>query len=325
MTDSSTATTMPDGANDLGVELTPEQEAAFVDAQIGNQPTVKTNGFTKNEPPAKPVEKPIEVKPEDKPEDKKLEDKPVVTPPEVRAVEEEIKPADIPDVQTDDLWVEVEGLTLDAEGNPQPKTYKLTLDGGIPDEMRFKNDKQLYETLDAMREMRDLLSKREKEHEDAVKSREETTQAEVARNTTLTNWQAEDDQLVEAGLLEAPKAPPANGSEYTPEEVAADPALQLRDNIYKYMVDENVKRQAEGKSRIASFTTAFNLYNKQQTAEEDAKTKAEEDAKAAAEAELVKQRGGMVGGGSPGAASSKPYVYRSGSAKSIWAVDTSDI
>lgn len=315
--------TMPDGANDLGVELTEAQEAAFVDAQLGKQPTVKTGGFEENTPPtASPEPAPEPVVPPV--EEQKPEDKPVV-PPEP-PTEEPVAPAEIPDVQTDDLWVEIEGLVLDDEGKAQAKTFKVTLADGIPEDMRFKNDKQLYEVMDSMREMRELLTQRQKEHDDKVSDQAKTEQTQASQQATLNEWQAEDDQLVEAGLLDAPKAPPANGKEYTAEEVAADPALQLRDSVYKYMTDENTKRLAEGKTKIASFATAFSLYNKTQAADADAKAKEEQEAKDKAQAELDKQRGSLVGGGSSSSGTgSKPYVYRAGSAKSIWAVPTDDI
>lgn len=322
--------TIPAGANDFTTELTAEQEAAFVDSIIGPQPTVRIPGGSNVTKPASATTD-TGASDADPKEDPKPADgeEPKVTPPKAedpKETPEEVKPVEIPDVQTDDLWVEIDGLVLDDEGKPQPKTFKITVEDGIPEEMRFKSEKQLAETVESMQEMKALLKQREADHDTQVKDQEAAAATIAAQQATLESWQAEDDQLVEAGLLDAPKAPPANGKQYTAEEVAADPGLQLRDEVYKFMAEENEKRTTEKKPKLAGFTSAFNLYQKGQKASEEASKKAEEEAEAKKQADLIKQRGGMVGGGSSsGGGKDQGFVYKAGSAKSIWAVDTSDL
>jgi len=319
MDDSSTAQTSTANADELTTELSEAEELAYVDRILGKQPTVKTNfgdggaGQAKeadanDENAAKETE---ETKEEEQVAEVKEESEAKSTD---EVMEQEEKPVQIEAPDFSDLWIEVEGMVVDDEGNATPQPFKITVDGGIPDEMRFKNDKQLAEVLDALNEMRGLKADRQAEYDEAIEAQQEQEATAASQKEQMDAWDAEIAQLIEAGLIEAPKA------KATDPNFREDPSVKLVDDVFKYMIEHNDKLVKAGKPAIRSFGTIFALYNKEKGA-------AEAEAKAKAEADLVKKRGGMVGGGSSvsGGGSDKPKVYKAGSAKSIWAVDTSDL
>jgi hypothetical protein len=214
------------------------------------------------------------------------------------------------EADTSDLWIEVK--------NPEGETVRLTLDEGIPDDMLFVNDKQLFEVMDSFNEMRQVRSDRETKIQKTLDERQATEADTQTRQETINSWTQEIQELVNAGMIPKTDIQPANGQTYTPQEIAANPGLQVTSDIFGYMTAENEKRQKAGQDPIKSFGVAFNLF-------QNDKTRGETEAKAKADAELAKRRGAIVGGGGTPTGGGKPYVYRRGSARNIHQVDTSDI
>lgn len=270
-------------------DMSDEQLADYVDKTLG----IKGGS---NVPPAKTDDQPKED--------------PVTPPAPPAPPVEEPKPAEevaetAPEMKTDDLWIEVK----DGEG----KSIKLSLEDGIPDEFTFTSDKQLFEILQSFEEMKALKKERQTEidtwnTEHEAKASEAQTQQEV-----FAAWDQEIKDLIDAKILDSPKLAA------TDPNFLKDPAVVKVDTVFKYMTDQNTKREADGKPSIRSFAVAYNLYTN------DEQTKATAD-KAKADAELAKKRGAMVGGtSSPTGGGDKSAVYRRGSARNIWQVDTSDI
>jgi hypothetical protein len=211
-------------------------------------------------------------------------------------------------IQTDDLWVEVE----DSEG----KSHKLVFDpqnpaAFLPDDFTFKNDKQLFEILDAKAEMAALYKERSDKFETEKETKTTQEQAEAQRKETLASWDAEIDDLIQAGALEAPKTKPGE------KGWTEDPSVQKIDAIFKYMKTENDKRIADGKTPIKSFGTAFNLYSH----DEQVRAEAEKEKK---EAEDTKKRGALVGGSSAASSAGDKPMYTRGKYSDIWSVPVED-
>lgn len=199
-------------------------------------------------------------------------------------------------VDTSDLWVEIE----DAEG----KTHKVSVSDSLPEGFAFKNDAQLAEYLEARNEMKQTLNQRQADFD---KQQQETSAAK-AQQDQLAAWDAEVSALVEAKLLDEPKALPKNGKTYTEAELKADPALQKINDIYAFM----------GSKGLRSFGTAYTLWSQEQAASKEAQELEESN-------KTAKARGSLVGGSSSSSGSDAGYVYSAGSASSIHDVDTSDI
>lgn len=294
----------------LETELSPEAEQAYVDKVLG----VKETASEEDKPAEKPVDK------EDKSTELPVTEKPVATPvaappaPEEKPVE---KPEEAPVLDTSDLWVDVE--------NRDGKVVRITLEDGVPDDFTFKNDKSLYEVMDAINEMRSLKASREADIDKFNTDKSEREAATKSNQDVLDGWNTEMSDLMDAGVMEKPKAPPANGKKYTPEEIAGDPALQEMNSVFDFMKTENAKRTADGKAPVRSYGTALTLMRNsaKSIADAEAAKKAEDEQKAADE--LAKKRGALVGGTSSASVDSKGYVYKRGSAKNIYQVDVSDI
>lgn len=330
--------------NELATQISEQDEATLVDKVLGvsGPPKVFSDFGSDNKPVAPSDSKPADDKPkedekeeesddEDKSDEAKKAAEDEKKAAEAKAAEdkkaaageedEENKaPADIPAVDLSDLWVDVDAysVTTDDEGKQQrtEKTVRISVDGGLEaltDDIFFKSDKQMAEILDSLNEMRGIKKERQAEHDKAVAEKEATEAKAADEKATLANWDEEIADLVAAGTLEAPKVAPDD------PKFLEDPSAQKIDEVFKFMAEENKKRSAEGKNPIRSFALAFNLLSKDQS-------KVEEEAKAKQEAEDIKKRGALVGGGSSASAGSgKDFVYKSGSAKSIWAVNTDDI
>jgi len=297
-------------ADELTTELSESEELAYVDKILGKQPTVKTdfNGSKLSQPKESEVAQEEDANQETE-ETQEEESAPVAD--EAKTTEEVMEAEPISEPDFSDLWAEVEAFELDDEGNPVTKTFRITADG-MPDEMRFKSDKQLAEVLDTIREMKDIQAERQAEYEEAVAEREEQAAATAAEQEQLQSWDDEIATLIDNGILDAPKAKPGEAA------WATDPTVKTLDDVFTFMKQENDKLIAEGKRPIRSFTSYYTLFTKQSA-------KSEAEAKAKQEAELIKKRGAMVGGGAASSSSTKPKLYKAGSAKSIWAVDTSDL
>ncbi len=312
---SPTTTPAPDAAatptyestNDLGFEMTPEQEQDFVNKTLGfTDPSVEAPKDDNKADAPKPDgggedPKAPEV-PATEPEAPKAPEQPApapVKPPEVP--EREAKPTEPASVDTSDLWIEVE--------NADGEAIKITLDGGLPDDFQFKTDKQLYEVMDSMREMKELQAEREAELEANL----EKQTAQQSQESQLASWENETQTLIDAGLIPEPKLKaPADGKQFTPEEVENDPSLKLQNDVYTFMKTENDKRLAEGKQPLLSFGTMLNIYQQQQKASEEAKAKEEE-------VKLTKERGALIGGDSAASGGEKS-TYVAGSHSNIWNV-----
>lgn len=299
-------------ADDRSTEgMSDEQLGSFVDKVLGIKSAPKAAAAPLVAPPA-PAEpaKPTEpAAPAPAPAAPAAEAKPTPVAPPAPAEPE--KPVDVPALDTSDLWIQVT--------NPEGQLVRLTLDEGIPDDFRFTTDKQLFEIVDAFNEMRAIRAEREAAITEAEGKRTEQQTAQATEKSTMDSWANEIQDLIDAGVLEAAKAQPADGKNYTAEEIAADPALKVVDDVFTFMAAENAKRQAAGQRPLASFASAYNMWNKQNAAA----TAAADQANAA---QLAKQRGSVVGGTSaPAADAGKGYVYKRGSAKNIWQVPTDDL
>ncbi len=296
--------------NDLDFEMTPEQEQAFINETLGlnvpkeseedgSKPTTDTNDEKPNDDtPAPKVE-------EETPAPKT----PEVTPP---APKEEPPAPDVPlEVQTDDLWIEVEKVVVDDEGKETTEKVKLVFDpenpnSFVPDDFVFKSDKQLSEILEAKFEMANLYKERKAEVDSKIA---EKTQAETAQKTQeeqLAAWDDEIADLIESGVLEAPKVKPDD------PKFKEDPTAQKLDAVFKYLAETNTKRLEEGKNPIRSFGTAFSMFEKVEAekAVEEAKKKDNEDAKK--KASLI--------GGSSASGGTEVAAYKPGSYSSIFDV-----
>jgi hypothetical protein len=301
----STTTPSYESSNDLDFEMSPEQEQDFVNKTLGiTDPSVEapkddnpTNApkpdGTGEEPETPPTPKEPQVTPPEQPAPA------AVKPPE--APEPVVAPVEQAGVDTSDLWIEVEN----ADGTP----VKITLDGGLPEDFQFKSDKQLYEVMESMQEMKNLQAEREADFE----AKNEQQLAQQSQDAQLTTWESETQTLIDAGLIPEPKLKsPANGKQFTPEEVEADPSLKLQNEVYTFMKSENDKRIGEGKPPIMSFGTMFNVYQQQQKNDAEAKAKEEE-------AKLTKERGALIGGTSAASGGEKS-AYVAGSHANIWSV-----
>lgn len=236
---------------------------------------------------------------------------PAVAEPEAAPLETPATPTEIALPDASDLWVEAQnadGEMIRLQFDPDhPESF-------LPEDFKFLNDHVLFETLNAKREMQQLAADRLAKYNGEL----ETQANAESQQDQLQGWDNELQELISQGRMTAPGAPPADGKQYTEAEVAADPALQEMNAVFKFMAEDNQKRQADGRPRNSSYTRAYLAWDKQR-GDSDA---AAEQAKAAA---LVKQRGAIVGGSSAPASSDKGYVYKRGSARNIYQVPTDDI
>lgn len=280
-------------------DMSQEQLDAFVDNTLGinkgglhvaASPSTQTTNPAETPSPTPP---PVVPEPEQPPAP--------AAPPKEEAPAE---PETAPQLDTSDLWIEV----TNAEG----VKVKLTLDDGVPDDFTFASDKQLYEILDSMQEMKNLRRDREASIEQWETDHTNRENATKSQQDTLDGWNQEISDLVDAGVLEGPKAKTDDPNYLT------DPAILKIDEVFKYMTAENAKRIADNKPPLRSFGVAYNLYNN------DATVKATAE-KAKLDAAAAKQRGGLVGGTSAPTGNTSAPAYRRGSARTIWQVKTDDI
>ncbi len=294
--------------NDLDFEMTPEQEQAFINETLGlNAPKESEEDGSKS---SNDDEKPNDDTPAPKVEEEAPAPKdPEVTPP---APKEESSDTDVPlEVQTDDLWIEVEKVITDDEGNQTTEKVKLVYDpenpsSFVPDDFTFKSDKQLSEILEAKFEMANLYKDRKTEIDSKLA---EKTQAETAIKTQekqLAAWDDEIADLIESGVLEAPKVKPDD------PKFKEDPTAQKLDAVFKYLAETNSKRAEEGKTPIRSFGTAFSMFEKVEA------EKAAEEAKKL-DNENAKKKASLIGGSSA-SGGTEVAAYKPGSYSSIYDV-----
>lgn len=311
--DSSTA--QPDNAapvsspNDLSTEMTAEEEQAFVNETLG----IKDN--------ANPTEPEVTPPTGEEPTTPQTPEEPEVTPP--KPAEPEVPAPVTPEApkptesateltapQTDDLWVEVK----DSEG----KDVKLVFDpknpaSFLPTDFTFKDDAQLFQILDAKNEMANLYKTRLAEFETKTEAQKAEEAVAKSNADTQAAWDAEIQDLISGGLLEAPKV-----SDPKDPKFMEDPTVAKVDAVFKFMATENVARKEAGTPLLRSFGTAFNLFTAKETAQAEAdETKKQND--------LAKKRGALVGGtSSPSVASGDKPTYKAGSAHSIFDVPVPD-
>lgn len=287
-----------DNPNDLATDLTEEQEQAFVDETLGID--------AKSAEPESPPEEPKAPESPEEPVSTESETPKEPDTPEP-APEEPKTPADISGPDASDLWIEVQ--------NSEGKSVKLVYDPSdpgsfLPDDFTFKNDKHLYDVLEAKGEMATLYKERVGEYESEVEERETKENEAKSQAEQSAAWDAEIQDLVDGGFLEEPKAKP------TDKNFLEDPTVQKIDSVFKFMKEQNTARLEDGRPLLRSFGTAFNLYNKgQEAAAVETKKKQEND--------MAKARGSLVGGTSA-ASGSEPALYKRGSASNIWNVPIPD-
>lgn len=289
-----TAEEKPDysSPNDLETEMTEAEEQAFVNETLGID-TPPSEDKPVVEPVVDPVVEPAtEVKPDTVPE---------VKPETVPEVKPEDKPAELEAVQTDDLWVEAEKSVEDAEGNVTYEKIKLVYDPEdpstfIPEDFKFKSDKQLADILEAKAEMASLYKERTSEYDQAKETQETSKSEEKQQTEQIAAWDADIENLIESGLLDQPKTKPGE------ENWKEDPSVKKIDAVFKFMVAENDKRKEAGKEPNRNFVLAFNQYNKSEADSEAVEAEKQKTAD-------TKRKGALIGGGSASSGGGeKPYV-----------------
>lgn len=289
------AETPPDysNPNDIDFELTEEQEKQFVE-QI-----LKDGNYTPEPVVAEPVA-PVVVPP-------KEPEAPVVAEP-VKA--EPVKAsAEVTAPQSDDLWIEVEQVTVDELGEEKTETVKLTFDPSdpssfIPDDFTAKSTKQLAEIMDSKAEMAKLYEERKSEFDSA-----EAMKAAGDRESALiASWDQEIADLIKSGVLEEPKVKEGD------KDYNDDPSVKKTNEVFAFLTEQNAQRVKDGIPPIQSFSLAYTMF------ENDAKRLADVEAKKK-EDEDTKKAGAMVGGGSAASGgSAEPKGYTSGKYNNIWSI-----
>lgn len=287
--------------NELSAEITPQEEQTLINETLGIDTPLPEETPAEELPDENPEENPEE--PNEEPEEPQA--------PEEPSVDEEPEEFTPPEVQTDDLWIEVDKVTTDDDGNAKTEKVKLTFDPNdpdsfVPDDFTFKSDKQLSQILEAKQEMKNLHSSRLAERDKAIEENEKKTTESSAKEEQLKGWDNEIQTMIDSGLLEAPKAKPED------KEFKEDPTVQKVDATLKFMGAENKKRSEEGKPTITSFGVAFAMREKQ----EAEAAQAEEEKK---KAEDTKKKGALVGGSSA-SSGGETKAYKPGSYGSIWDV-----
>ena len=301
--------------NDLDFEMTEEREQEFINETLGLNQPVKSE--EKEEEDAKDAGTDDKSDDDDKDDtdpadDTKDEAGKEEEDAEVKPTVKEEEPSDpeLPlEVQTDDLWIEVDKVTLDDDGNEKTEKVKLVYDPKdpstfIPDDFRFKSDKQLADILEAKAEMATLYKERNAEVESKTQEQTQAEQAQQAKDDQLASWDEEIADLIENKIIPEPKVKPGE------KGFLEDESIKQIDAVFKYMTVTNEERTKDGKPLIKSFGTAFTMY------QNDAKVKAEAEAKKADQAE-AKKKASLVGGSSAGG-TEPAKGYKPGSYSSIY-------
>lgn len=283
--------------NELGFEMTAEQEQEYVNQILANG----DYQAPAPEVPEAPVTPEVPVEPV------------VVTPPAPETPVTPEVPTETPAPQADDLWVEVERVVTDDLGEETVETVKLVYDPNdpssfIPDDFTAKSTKQLAEIMEAKAEMAKLYEDRQSEFDKAEASKTSASQEKAI----IDGWNAEIKDLIDSGVMVEPKLKPGEAG------YDADPSVMKTDEVFKFMTEKNAERAKTGIAPIGSFGLAYTMFenNAAKLAEVEAEKKENED---------TKLKGAMIGGGSAasgGTADQAAYV--SGSHKSIWDVPVAD-
>lgn len=283
----------PSNPNELGTELSEAEEQAFVDEILGIKseadPDPNPDPDPKDTDPKDPPVDPDPAKDPD-PKDPPANPKDPAKDPDPDPKDPDPADSTVPDIKTDDLFIEIEIVKLNDDDEEVKETVKLTYnpndpDSFIPDGFEATNHKQLSKIMEAKQEMANKFKERQAEHDQA----QGKLDTQTAQREQVAKWEVEEKELVETKALEADKI----------------------DDVYGYMTRENIKRTEEGKPPITSFAMAFTSWNNDQS-----RIEAEEKDKK--DAEEAKKKGALVGGGGgAGGNGGDAKIYRAGSARSM--------
>lgn len=301
--------------NDLDFVMSEEREQEFINETLGlTTPTKEStndSGSTDTSTNGEPAKEDSSTDTTDTGTAEETKD---TTDTETKPTVTEEKPStpEVPlAVKTDDLWLEVEKTITDEDGNTKTEKIKLVYDPEdpttfIPEDFTFKNDKQLADILEAKAEMASLYKERKNEIDSKLKEVEEVKTSEQKQQEQLASWDAEIQDLIDNGVLTAPKAKPED------KNFLEDESVKQIDAVFKFMAAQNEERSKSGKAPIVSFGTAFTLYQK------DANEKAQADAEKKEQAD-AKKKAALIGGSSASGAAEQ-RTYRPGSYSSIYDV-----
>lgn len=150
-----------------------------------------------------------------------------------------------------------------------------------------KNNGQIFKIIEDH-----MQAKADKKAFDAEQA---TAQAEAAQVEQIATIQAGWDKEIQK----------LQGDKRLPLDAKIE---ERRNEVFKFMADENDRRQADGRPLLQSFEDALDKLENREHA--DADEKAKKDAK-----DEARRRGGLVGGSSAPATSGAP-AYRAGQARS---------
>lgn len=302
--------------NEIGTEISIEQEQALVNETLGIAPpkpgeviepdNKQPESETPDTDPTPSADPPADADPNPDPDADDPDPKPTPTKPEaVEDDEPEIQDLTAP--QTDDLWVEVDKVVVDEEGNRTTEKVKLVYDPDdpssfLPDDFKFTSDTQLMQILEAKSEMAKMYETRKAEFDKLNEAKSEK-QKEAEQ---IANWDQEIETLIAAGVLEEPKI--KAGEKGWLEE----PTVKKISEVFQFMVKENTDRAKQSKPAIRSFGTALSMFNIQEQVKQEAENKQKEEAE-------IKRKGSLVGGSS-GSSGGTEQSYVSGSHHNIWSV-----
>lgn len=267
-----------------GVVAEPQADPVVADKGEGTTPEEVAKVL--NLPADKPVAKVDDAEEGDDPDTAKpdkQEDEPDETVEEDKAEESEPeKPLSPDEATTDDKYsFQIE----DANG----ATFKITADAKMEDilsEFEPKNNGQVLDILEKLREVKDLKKADDLKAEDDKIAENRRSEA----SKLLTGWQEEAKAL--------------QGNKRLPEGADGEKRISA---VYKFMADENDKRIKDNKPTLNSFEDALDkLENK------EARDKAAADAKA--DKDKARENGAKVGGSSAAASTGIP-TYRAGSSR----------
>lgn len=187
---------------------------------------------------------------------------------------------------------ETPSFTLEVEDANGEKYAIASLDD-LPEDFEPKNNRQIMEILDGIRNVNEEKSAWEKQQADS--------EVEAARQESIAKIQSSWDEEIKQ--LQSDKRLPVSADANNPDAKF----VERRDEVFKFMAEENQKRNESGRPLLQSFEDALDKLENR-----EAKEAAVEQAKK--DKELARKRGGMVGGSSAPATSGAP-VYRTGQAR----------
>jgi hypothetical protein len=264
-------TTTPEAPADAGESTTPEEVSQVLGL---NAPETVT---------ADEVETETEEETPENPE------APETTTPET---EEEAPEVETTATTTETSTPEVPTFSMEIE-DANGEKFTITELGDLPEDFEPKNNRQIMEILDGLR---DLKSQKESyETDKATKAAEAEKQQNIA--SIQASWEAEIKELQGSKRLTV-ATDPKNQEDKANQRISA---------VFNFMAEENEKRQEAGRPMLQSFEDALDKLENRE-AKEAAVEKAKRDK------ELAKQRGGMVGGSSAPATNGSP-AYRTGQAR----------